>query len=243
MREELRKQIAELTAVHKGLTHIAECGTAIAVSGNLPFEASADGLETITDSFEIELTVPHDFPQTLPRVRETGGRIGADYAHRNPGGTFCLAVPIEQRRVFLEQPTLLGFVNRLVIPYLYGYCYFTAHGRHPFDEAAHGYEGILRHYVETLGLSDDRAALAVLCFLMEYGYRGHHDCPCGSGKRVRACHGPALIALRQTHNNQSLQADFMAVFTLCFAKFQSGEMTFPKPLHLQLLRILKKLED
>jgi hypothetical protein len=240
--EDLRRQIVELTAVHKGLRNVIEYDTETIVAGPLPFEASADGLETITESFEIELTIPRDFPETLPRVKETGGRIGIDYQHRNPAGTLCLAVPVEQRRVFFEQPTLLGFVNRLVIPYLYGYCLWKKHGRHPFDEAAHGYEGILRHYLDTLGLQDELSALAVISFLFEHGYRGHHDCPCGSGLRVRRCHGQALLALHQHHTPQTLRSDFLAIFDICFTKSQDGQLSFSQPMRLQLVRLLNKLQ-
>ncbi|MBI3919583.1 MAG: hypothetical protein HY322_21555 [Betaproteobacteria bacterium] len=239
MTEGLRRQIVELASVHSGLKNVVEHDAETIVSGTLLFEASADGLETIKESFEIELMIPHDFPETLPRVKETAGRIDTRYEHRNPSGTLCLAVPIEQRRVLLEQPTLLGCVNRLVVPYLYGYCFWKKHGRHPFDEAAHGHEGILRHYMDTFSLRDDLSALAVISFLLEHGYRGHHDCPCGSGLRVKICHGQALLALHQQHTPQTLRGDFIAVFDLCFAKFQNGQISFPQRMRLQLARLLK----
>lgn len=243
MREDLWQQIIELTDVHKGLTNIVERDAETVVSGALPFEASADGLETITDTFEIELTIPNEFPDTLPWVKEMGGRIEADYEHLNRSGTLCLAVPVEQRRVFFEQPSLLGFVNRLVIPYLYGYCFWKTHGRHPFDEAAHGDPGILRYYMDALGLSNEITALAVISFLFEHGYRGHHDCPCGSGLKVRACHGPALLALHKAHNAQTVRNDFEAIFKLCYAKCQEGQLSFPRPLRLQLVRLLNRFKS
>ncbi len=243
MKEDLRQQIIELSGVHKGLTNIVERDAETIVSGTLPFEASANGLETITESFEIELIIPRGFPEPLPRIKEIGGRIVANYKHRNPDGTLCLAVPVEQRRVFFDQPTLLGFVNRLVIPYLYGYCFWKKHGRHPFDEAAHGYEGILRHYVDTLGLHDDLAALGAICFLFEHGYRGHHECPCGSGLRVSACHGPTLRALYEHHTPQTLRSDFIAIFERCYTKFQNGQISFPQPLQLQLIRLLNRFKN
>ena len=101
MTEDLRKQIAELTGVHKGLTDVVEHDAETLLSGTLDFEASADGLETITASFDVELSIPHVFPDRLPQAKEVGGRIGADYEHLNPGRTLCLDVPIEQRRVLL----------------------------------------------------------------------------------------------------------------------------------------------
>ena len=240
MTEFMETQIADLTAVHKGLLKLAQHDGETILSGTVPFEASYDGLETIVDTFDIELAIPSNFPTRLPHVKETGGQISSDYDHLDPGGTLCLAVPIEQRRVFLEEPTLLGFVNRLVIPYLYGYCYFRKHGHHPFEEAAHGYEGILHHYKDSLGLDDDLAALRVISFLLEYGYRGHHDCPCGSGRRVRDCHGPKLLQLHQTHNAGTLCGDFKAIFAICFTKFQNGELPISMPLRNQLRRLLKK---
>ena len=242
MREELRKQITELTSVHKGLRHVIDDDVHTLLSGALNFEASANGLETISDSFDIELSVPHAFPDSSPQAREIGGRIGADYEHLNPDDTLCLAVPIEQRRLFLEQPTLLGFVNRLLVPYLYGYSFWKKHGYHPFGEAAHGSEGILRHYVDTLSLRGSLQALAVICFLFEHGYRGHHDCPCGSGRIVRACHGPVLRAIHQHHTPETLRGDFLAIFGSCFAEFEKGQLSFSGPLRNRLIRLLKRFK-
>lgn len=241
MREGLGNEIAELTGVHKGLSHAVERDAHIVLSGELDFEASADGLETISESFDIELSVPHAFPDCSPQAREIGGRIGTDYDHRNPDGTLCLAVPIEQRRLFLEQPTLLGFVNLLLVPYLYGYSFWRKNGYHPFGEAPHRAEGILDHYVDTLGLQEPVVALAAVSFLFEHGYRGHHDCPCGSGRRVRVCHGPALRALHDQHTRETLRADFSAIFGLCFAQFEKGQLSFPPSLRNRLVRLLKSM--
>ena len=240
MKEDLRQQIIELSSVHKELIDIVEHDAETIVSGMLPFNASADGMETIRESFEIELTIPQGFPDTLPQVKEIGGRIVVDYDHRNSDGTLCLAIPFEQYRAFSEQPTLLGFVNRLVIPYLYGYCFWEKHRYHPFGEAAHGHEGILSHYVDKLGLCNDLAALSVICFLFEHGYRGHHECPCGSGLKVRTCHGPALRTFHEHHTPLTLRNDFIAIFGVCYTKFQSEQLTLPQPLRLQLARLLSR---
>lgn len=237
--EELQQQIRELNSVHKGLISIVERETETVISGPLTFEACVDELETIIDAFDIELTIPNNFPEMFPQVRETGGRIDIGYGHINSNRTLCLAVPIEERRVFLEQPSLLGFVNRLVIPYLYGYCYWEKCGHHPFGEAAHGEEGILHHYMDTLGLSGEVAVLAVISFLYEYGYRGHHDCPCGSGQKVRTCHGPALLSLHKTHSIQTLKTEFVAIFTSCIVKIKAGQLSLPEHLRRQVVRILK----
>jgi len=241
--EEMTRQLAELMEIYRGLTNLTELEHETLLSGSLPFEASADGLETVTDKFEIELRIPPVFPDMLPRVRETAGRIERSYPHIYSDGSLCLAVPVEERRIFFEQPSLLGFVNRLVIPYLYGYCYWKQHGQHPFAEQAHGQEGIVQHYIDTLHLADELVALAVIIFLFEWGYRGHHTCPCGSAVKVRNCHGPALRALHQHHTSQTLRHDFLSIFNFCFGRFQAGQLTFPKPLRLQILHILGKIKS
>ena len=242
MTDDLADQIAELQNIHEGLTVIAHTADETLLIGSLPFEASADGLNPITATFDVELIIPDDYPERLPRVRETGGKVDSDYEHICDDGTLCLAVPIEERRLLWEQPTLLGFVNKLVIPYFYGYCHWKKHGEHPFKEQAHGAEGIIEHYVVTLGLADEVSALAVLSYLLEHGYRGHHPCPCGSGKTVRKCHGRALRNLHDQHTTPTLKNDFLYVLDACISKLKSGDLTIPDLLVRQVQRILEKIK-
>ena len=102
MTEELARQLAELSAVHAGLANVVEEEGRTLVSGSLPFEAASAGLPTITDRFDIELAIPSDYPKTLPRVSDVGGRIDAAYEHLYTNKSFCLGVPVEERRIFLE---------------------------------------------------------------------------------------------------------------------------------------------
>lgn len=241
MNEELVAQLTELQAVHGGLTEIEERKDETAVAGALSFEASHDGLATIVDTFEIELLVPKRYPDRLPRVREMGAKIASDYAHVYADGGLCLAVPVEERRVFARHPSLLGFVNELVIPYLYGYCHWRRYGEHPFGEQKHGGEGIVQYYVETLDLKDDLSALATVAFLFDHGYRGHHACPCGSGKIVRKCHGVGLRKLYEHHTAETLRNDFAAVLTHCMAALGPTILSSAPALMKQVHRLLGKM--
>ena len=169
MQKEILNQISELQIVHKELTRVIEKENEILVSGSLPFEASAEGFESISECFDIELVISVDYPEILPSVRETGQKIDGGYEHINESGTLCLGVPIEERRLFLEQPSLLGFVNRLLIPYLFGYCYWKQNKTHPFDEYEHGTKGIVQYYIENFGLDDEISVLAVISYVYEHG--------------------------------------------------------------------------
>ena len=223
MNDGLRTELRELATVHTGLIRTNESDQVVVVSGTLTFDATPSGLERIVDAFEIEIRVPSSYPKDLPEVVETGGRIEAGYPHRNAVvGTMCLAAPVEARLTFLQQPSLLGFINRLVVPYLYGFAYWYRHGKHPFGELAHGDDGIAQYYRNSLSLHDDLAVLDFLSYVFEHGYRGHHDCPCRSGKRMRDCHGMLLRRLLSAHTAETLAKDVMLMFVLCSEKTKRG---------------------
>lgn len=242
MTEELDEQIADLRQLHKGLRNITDKEHETLLSGPLAFEASADGFSPITDSFEIELIIPDVYPEILPRVRETGGKIESTYDHVYQDGTLCLAVPIEERRIFWKQPSLLGFMNGLVIPYFFGYCHWKKYGQHPFAEQQHGDVGIVQHYLDALHLHDETSALAVVSYLLEHGYRGHHPCPCGSGAKVRKCHGKALRDLHEHHTEHTLKQDFISVLDVYLNKVKTRDLRIPDALERQIIRILNKIK-
>lgn len=243
MSKDLAVQITELQQVHTGLTQVSADGNKTILKGPLCFEASAKDLDPITECFEIEIVIPETYPEDLPRVRETGGKIGADYDHVYESGTLCLAVPIEERRVFLEQPSLLGYVNRLVVPYFYGFCHWKTHDVHPFDESEHGPEGIVHHYMDLLGLTDELTVLAVIAFLYEHGYRGHHSCPCGSEDKVRNCHGKALRELHEQHTDVTLKTDFLVALDVCMPAIKSNGTEVSMPLLRQVSRLIDRIKD
>ena len=240
MERALASEVAELRQEHQGLTRLRETKAACVLSGPLPFEASVDGHETIADIFEIDLIVPRSYPRALPWVLETGGRIRNDYEHVYEGGKLCLAVPIEERLTFERLPSLLGFVNNLLIPYCYGYCYWERHGVHPFGEREHGGAGIARFYIDWLGLPGEVQTLEVALHLVQHGYRGHHDCPCGSGTKLRNCHGPALMQLDRNHTASTALHDFGAILAHCAREAKGGGLQIPAELARRIRRYLEK---
>lgn len=240
MQRALASEVAELRRQHQGLTRLRETDAGCVLSGSLPFEASAEGHETIADIFEIDLIVPGSYPKALPWVLETGGRISSDYEHVYEDGKLCLAVPIEERLTFERLPSLLGFVNNLLIPYCYGYCYWERHGVHPFGEREHGRAGIVRFYIDWLDLPGEVEALKVALDLVQHRYRGHHDCPCGSGAKLRNCHRPALMQLDRHHTAATALHDFGAVLAHCVQKAKAGELQLPAELARRIRRYLEK---
>lgn len=237
--KEIGAEIRELLAIHQGLRAPVGPDGDMVISGELTFEAVPKDLPPITESFEIEVQVPTQYPDFLPEVRETGGKIDNEYEHVFPNGTLCLGVPIELRRIFAGQPSLLGFVNSLVIPYFYGYCYWKEHGKHPFGEQKHGGEGIIEYYTYRLNLREEAQAIAFICFLFEYGYRGHHPCPCGSRRKVRHCHGPILLDLHKHHTPHTLTQDLSCALDYLVGKLKDEQLVVPNALLKQIGRIVR----
>ena len=179
------------------------------VKGDLRFSASFNG-ESIEDSYEIELVIPADYPRKLPTVHEIGGRISKDF-HRNPDASLCLGAPLQIRMKFQKNPTLLGFIEEQVIPYLYSHSYFEKYGKMPFGELSHGVKGIIEFYQELFILQSEVAVLGFLRILVDKNYRGHHNCPCGSGIKLRFCHGPMLMDIMKQQNAEEFALEYLLV--------------------------------
>jgi hypothetical protein len=185
---ELIKKYDQLTLVCSDGKHI--------VQGLLEFKASYNDI-SIRDSFHIKLLIPSDYPNTPPVAMETAGRIPKRF-HSNHDG-LCLAAPIEIHRKFSDNPTLLGFVNDLLIPYLYAFSYWEKHGVMPFGELSHGNKGIMEYYLEFFNVHSESAVLNLLKILATKDYNERHKCPCGSGMTIRNCHGESLMKLMKTN--------------------------------------------
>lgn len=204
----------------------------------MSFEASADGLASISDTFWIEIHIPNSYPETLPRVFETEGKIDAAYEHKFRDESLCLAVPAEQSLVFHREPSLLGFVTNLVIPYLYGYLYSRKYGKHPFGERSHA-GGVVEYFAEVFQLSNDLDALVVVDYLQKYGFNARKSCPCGSGRRVRHCHKKLLLKLHDVYTKETLRSDFNRVANYCLRTLEKGNTHASKGPSKQINNILR----
>lgn len=181
------------------------------ISGLLRFSASVPDKEVIDDEYKIKITLLPDYPNTSPTAEETGGRIPEDFHRNKQGGTLCLAAPLDAHIKFAECPTLVGFVENLLIPYLYSFSYIEKYGNMPFGELSHGGEGLLEYYRELFNVSDDSYVMGLLRILSDDDYRGHHDCPCESGKIVRQCHGSQLLYIAKHQTRVEFSRDYLHI--------------------------------
>ena len=202
----VREQFNELHQFYRELVLDKTNANSWKARGELKLSASYDGV-TIQDEFHIEIQIPPNFPESVPMVWETKGRIPDDF-HKFTNKSLCLGSPLNVKIKFRENPTLLGFVEELLVHYLFGFCIYERTGMMPFGELTHD-RGMLDSYKELFGLQTDIQTLQILKLMAEGKYKGHLQCPCESGKQMRQCHGPQLIEVSRFQQHAEFYKDYL----------------------------------
>jgi hypothetical protein len=152
--------------------------------------------ETV-DRYEIKLRLPPDFPDSIPALQETAGRIPRKPCrHVNPNGDACPIVP-EEWLLRPDHDSILSFLNGPVRNFFLGQSLVEQGEPWPFGERPHGFDGLFQAYGEMLGTTDRARIRSYLECLSKETIKGHWGCPCGSGKRLRNCHLNEVRALRE----------------------------------------------
>lgn len=189
----IEEQIQEILKRFSGLK-LNKIGSNILISGKI--DVNCEHLdEHIIDEYEVMITI-NNYPEKLPIIRETNKRISLKYGHVYKDGELCLATDDEIKLTLGENFTLNQWIDNFVIPYLFGYSYFEKYGVMPFGERSHGTKGIREFYKDFFKVDTEEKAINFLNFIASfktYKYKGHHICPCGSGKRIRDCHKSILL--------------------------------------------------
>lgn len=188
--------ISEVLARFENLRLLPSKDGGVFLGGVIDFNASAHGCKAVTDSYEISIRVPDAYPSQLPIVHETGGRIPSDF-HKLKENALCLGSPFRLWLLSRRNPSLLSFIERVVVPYLYGYSLHEAGEALPFGELRHGTPGLVDDLGEMLGTSDSKSAAAYLRAVTgKKRIANKRLCPCGSGIRLGRCHNRKVNSVR-----------------------------------------------
>lgn len=190
--KKLEEVIDEVICKYPSLS-IANTETGIMLKGTLTLNAEYNGIP-LYDEYEIEIDVPKGFPRVLPTVREVSNLIPAELNHFLADGSLCLAAECELLDFANTNGTIIGYIDRFVMNYLYTASYFSRYGEVPFGERSHGIEGITEAYFDRYNCEKEDVLVDLLGLLLGIKrYRGHGICPCGSGKKLRDCHGKLIL--------------------------------------------------
>lgn len=148
----------------------------------------------LVEDFELEILIHKDYPNIVPKVFEVSHLIPLDYEHLYSDRSFCLGINGELLMQLHRDASLVAFIEGPVRSYLYSAMFHETYGRYPFGDRPHGSNGILDFYKERFDVEDELSAYQIMVFIAKGKYRGHLQCPCGSGIRTRNCHGDQLLS-------------------------------------------------
>jgi hypothetical protein len=166
-------------------------GESLRLKGSFEFAAHHAKEGDLQDAFVLEIIVPSTFPKALPSVTETGGKIPrtGGYHVNQTDHTLCLGSPLSLLLKLSKKPTLDGFAENCLVPYLFAISRkLTSGGPLPFGELGHGVDGLFADYMQLFGLkSREQLVWAFRLLGMKKRRANKLPCPCGCGIRLGRC--------------------------------------------------------
>ena len=89
--------------------------------------------------------------------------------------------------------------------FIYTLYWFEKYNTYPFGDRKHGYKGLLDYYLNDLNLTKEHYR-EIVFIIYNNKYRGHLSCICGSGKKLRNCHGKYILPII---TNSSYRNEFL----------------------------------
>lgn len=184
-------QVQNLLKVYPKLKPIESDSEKIRLYGLIEVYRSACNY-ILQKEYPIEIIIPINSNE-FPTVIDKGNMIAQEYPHRYTNGELCLETNTAIKLRFIDGFDLVAWMDEFVEPYFFSYEYYSRYGEFPFGERPHGLEGIVHTYQQLFHADNLQQACSLLVYAAEDNYRGHIQCPCKSGKKLRNCHGPYLF--------------------------------------------------
>ena len=194
--DELQSLKKEIEETYPDL-HFVDRDDKVMVRGYLPISSN----DRVWDRYRIEISLPTDSPRGLPEIRELDARIPpvADRHVFTDTKAVCVMLPDAYWYEFPNGLDLIEFLGGPLLSFLANQSLIERGCADvwPDGEWGHGALGIYEFYSGILGIEEPTRVMECLMVLLKSTrVKGHWMCPCGSGTRIRKCHGPSLIDLQ-----------------------------------------------
>jgi len=173
------------------------------VEGKFYFIAKTDKHREVRDFYKLRIQIANDFPSSVPTVEEIGDKIPkTESFHINSSEynySLCLGSPLRLLELLNKNPTLNGFIQYCLIPYLYGVSLKMKYGENlVFGELAHGNQGIFDEYEEFFNIKEEESLKQVIKMLsLKKRIANKKTCPCGCKKRLGKCNNKLNIKINK----------------------------------------------
>jgi hypothetical protein len=214
-----------------GKTYPGLAGNAKSVAGTIEFNATynghdnrflvlADGVAdtvgglALSGRFKILIEERRDKQTSaLPAVYVEDVEAIADRHINRIDKSACLCSPLEENEFLVPEFQFKLFLEKLVIPFLYGQLFYSLKKCWPWSEYAHGVTGILEAYFVVADPAKTRECLRrlvqdkatwprVRAALQQKPYiKGHTPCFCPKMDKIKRCHPTAWRGALQLQQN------------------------------------------
>jgi hypothetical protein len=170
--------------------------------------SGADKGIRLEGNFQIQVVPREVTPfSRLPALMVEGADWSVDRHFNQNDKTACLCSPLEEQEFLEPSLQFRQYMGELVVPFLYGQLFYSAHRRWPWPEYSHGPVGLLESYSNR---SDSGKAMDCVEKLRNYSVewpiikrllagqtiKGHVPCLCRKKDHFRRCHPKALQGIR-----------------------------------------------
>ncbi len=139
--------------------------------------------------YSIEIELLNDYSDSVPLVRETGGKIKRDGEHHIwTTGNCCLFVEEETFRFYPKETTIVDFIQKVVKGHFINQKYFELEGKWYDGDRSHGIDGKLEFYKQELKTNNNVLIYSFIHSLAKDKMRDYQICFCGSKKKLGNCH-------------------------------------------------------
>lgn len=190
-KETLPFQLSELFQQYPELTIISQENDKVIISGNILVYMKNDDF-SLRKVYGIDIVIPLNSDE-LPFVVDKDNYISKSYHHYYNSGKLCLETDSGIRLRFADGFNLSVWMKEYVETYFFSYEYYMRFNHFPFGERSHGLEGILQTYSDIFKTKKRSETISIMAYISNNTYRGHCDCPCGSKRKLRNCHGRSIF--------------------------------------------------
>lgn len=141
------------------------------------------------DTYEVCILIPLNYPNVLPQLFESSGKILRTEDWHNSNGLCCLGTEAIMYYRMGGQVTLVKWIEQFAHPYLANHIYKLKTGSYAQGEFSHGVPGLIEGYTQIWGLKNEVEVINYLKFVTNIKSLKRNDpCFCKSGKKYKHCY-------------------------------------------------------